>query len=75
MSKKFGKNRENSLENLYIRDKTNENITNFKSIDYLHGVPIENCQKLMDVELKRYTFDHMLVKPKSVRGAMNFFNL
>ena len=38
----------------------------------LQGVPIENCQKQMAVDLKRFIFEPMLVKPKCVWEAKVF---
>ena len=44
-------------------------VTFFSSVEVLiilQGVPIENCQKYMDVELKLCISDPTLVKPKCV---------
>ena len=38
----------------------------------VQGVRIENCQKQIALELKRNTFDPVLVKPKRVYNAEDF---
>ena len=56
---------------LYVYHATTDNFClkiqdSLGTCEYIQGVLIENYPKVDDVELKRYIFNPMLVKPKCV---------